>query len=189
MLGVKGKLKTVNFPATIEKAPGGVFNYSPLLKEFKMDPSNPFFEVIDGVLCSKDGKTLYSVPDYNRTSYQVPEGVEVIVERVFAFLPMIETINLSSTLKIIKSRVFQGCKSLRSLVIPASVVQVDVDALWADNFKTIVMESSLPPEMTGNVKDEDWRYKDATLLVPPDAVAAYKEAPGWKCFIVKQKKN
>lgn len=51
------------------------------------------------------------------------------------------------------------------------------------------MESSLPPEMIGNVKDEDWRYKDATLLVPPDAVAAYKETPGWKCFIVKQKKN
>ena len=189
MLGVKGKLKTVNFPATIKKVPGGVFNYSSLIKEFKLDPANTSFKVIDGVLCSKDGKTLYSVPYYNRTSYQVPEGIEVIAERVFAFLPMIETINLSSTLKIIKSRAFQGCKSLRSLVIPASVVQVDVDALWADSLKTIVMESSLPPEMTGNVKDDDWRYKDTTLLVPPDAVAAYKVAPGWKCFIIKQMKD
>ena len=189
MLGVKGKLKTVNFPATIKKVPSGVFNYSSLIKEFKVDPANTSFKVIDGVLCSKDGKTLYSVPYYNRTSYQVPEGIEVIAERVFAFLPMIETLNLSSTLKIIKSRAFQGCKSLRSLVIPASVVQVDVDALWADSLKTIVMESSLPPEMTGNVKDDDWRYKDTTLLVPPDAVVAYKEAPGWKCFIIKQMKD
>ena len=122
-----------------------------MIKEFKLDPANTSFKVIDGVLCSKDGRTLYSVPYYNRTSYQVPEGIEVIAERVFAFLPMIGTINLSSTLKIIKSRAFQGCKSLRSLVIPASVVQVDVDALWADSLKTIVMESSLPPEMTGNV--------------------------------------
>lgn len=53
MLGVKGKLKTVNFPATIEKAPGGVFNYSPLLKEFKMDPSNPFLRLSMGVCAQK----------------------------------------------------------------------------------------------------------------------------------------
>ena len=189
MLGVKGNLKTVNFPATIKKVPGGVFNYSSLIKEFKLDPANPFFKVIDGILCSKDGKTLYSVPDYNRTTYQVPEGIEVIAERVFAFLPMIQTINLPSTLRAIKARAFQGCKSLRFIVIPASVEQVDMDALWADNLKTIVVEGSLPPEMTGNVKEDDWRYKETALLVPTDAVTAYKKAPGWKCFKVEQLKN
>ena len=189
MLGVIGNLRTVNFPATIKKVPGGVFNYSSLIKEFKLDPANPFFKVIDGILCSKDGKTLYSVPEYNRTTCQVPEGIEVIAERVFAFLPMIQTINLPSTLRVIKARAFQGCKSLRFLVIPASVEQVDMDALWADNLKTIVVEGSLPPEMTGNVKEYDWRYKETTLLVPTDAVTAYKTAPGWKCFIVKQIKN
>lgn len=189
MLGVKGKLKTVYFPATIKKVPGGVFNYSSLIKEFKLDTVNPFFKVIDGVLFSKDGKILYSVPDYNRTSYQVPEGTEVIAERVFAFLPMMLTIDLPSTLRVIKSRAFQGCKSLRFIVIPANVEQVDMDALWADNLKTIVMEGSFPPKMTGNVKDDDWRYKEKTLLVPTDAVAAYKQAPGWKCFNVKEIKD
>ena len=189
MLGVIGNLRTVNFPATIKKVPGGVFNYSSLIKEFKLDPANPFFKVIDGILCSKDGKTLYSVPDYNRTTYQVPEGIEVIAERVFAFLPMIQTINLPSTLRAIKARAFQGCKSLRFIVIPASVEQVDMDALWADNLKTIVVEGSLPPEMTGNVKEDDWRYKETALLVPTDAVTAYKKAPGWKCFKVEQLKN
>lgn len=186
MLGVKGKLKTVYLPATINKVPGGVFNYSSLIKEFKLDPANPYFEVVDGTLCSKGGKILYSVPDYNRTACRIPEGIEVIAERVFAFLPMLQTVNLPSSLKEIKARAFQGCQSLRFLEIPASVEKVDMDALWADNLKTIVMESHLPPEMTGNVKDDDWRYNQTTLLVPTDSVQAYKAAPGWKCFNVKQ---
>lgn len=31
--------------------------------------------------------------------------------------------------------------------------------------------------------------KKTTLFVPSNAVSAYKEAPGWKSFIVRQMKN
>ena len=186
MLGSYGKLQKVVLPKTLKKVPGGVFNYSPYLVEFKLDPANPFFSVIDGALCSKDGKTLHSVPDYNRTTYQVPEGIEVIAAHVFAFLPLLQSIKLPSTLKVIKSRAFQGCKSLYQLDIPAGVKKIDIDALWADNLKTIVMEGSVPPEMTGNVKDEDWRYKNVVLCVPRGTISVYKNAPGWKCFNVKE---
>lgn len=189
MLGVKGKLKTVTFPSTLKKVPGGVFNYTSLIKEFKLDSANPFYTIIDGALCSKDGKTLYSVPDYSRTSYRVPEGIEVIAERVFAFLPDLKSIDLPSTLKTIKSRAFQGCDSLCSLIIPASVRQIDIDALWAHNLKLVQMEGSVPPEMTGNVKDDEWMYRETTLLVPSDAVFSYKNAPGWKSFVVKENNN
>ncbi|MBR4389469.1 MAG: hypothetical protein IKT00_09865 [Prevotella sp.] len=48
------------------------------------------------------------------------------------------------------------------------------------------MEGSVPPEMTGNVKDEDWRYKNVILFVPREAISVYKNAPGWKCFNVKE---
>lgn len=189
MLGVRGKLRAVNFPATLKKVPGGVFNYSPFIKKFTLDPTNPFFKVIDGVLFSKDGKTLYSVPDYNRKSYQVPEGTEVIAECVFAFFPKLQTVKLPSTLKVIESRAFQNCESLYRIELPANVEQVDIDALWADNLKCVVMEGSVPPVMKGYVKDDDWRYRNTTLLVPTDSFSAYNEAPGWKCFVVKESKE
>lgn len=189
LMTYEGQLREVFLPKTLKKVPGGVFNYSPFIKSFQLNPANPYFSVVDGALCSKDKKVLYSVPDYNRTSCKVPEGIEVIEEKIFAFLPKLHTIELPSTLRVIKARAFQGCKSLRKIEIPAGVEKVDIGALWADNLKTVVMESPDPPEMTGNVKDDDWRYKETTLLVPPDAVATYKEAPGWKCFIVKQKSN
>lgn len=189
MLGVSGKLKTVYLPATLRKVPGGVFNYSPLIKEFMLDSANPYFKIIDGALCSKDGLTLYSVPDFNRESYQVPDGIEVIAERAFAFLPKLQSIQLPSTLIEIKSRAFQGCDSLCRLEIPASVVKIGIDALWADNLKKVVMDGSVAPEMTGHVKDDVWIYKDVSLFVPHGSVALYKQSPGWKCFKVKEIKQ
>ena len=88
-------------------------------------------------------------------------------------------------MRVIESRVFQGDESLSSIKIPASVEYVDIDALWADNLKTVVMEGSVPPEMSGNVKDEDWRYRNVDLYVPREAISVYKNASGWKCFKVK----
>ena len=110
----------------------------------------------------------------------------MIAERVFAFLPKLHDIELPKTLKEIRSRAFQSCESLNQLVIPAGVKQIHIDALWADNLKTIVMEGSVPPEMTGNIKDEDWRYRDVDLYVPREAISVYNNAPGWKCFNVKE---
>lgn len=181
-----GKIKEVKLPKTLKKVPGGVFNYSPYLKTFTLDSENPYFCIIGDALCSKDGKTLFSVPNYFRETYIVPEGIEVLAACAFIYLPRIKSITLPSTLRVIESRVFQGDESLRSIKIPASVEYVDIDALWADNLKTVVMEGSVPPEMTGNVKDEDWRYRNVDLYVPREAISVYKNASGWKCFKVKE---
>lgn len=67
------------------------------------------------------------------------------------------------------------------------VNKVHIDGLWADNLKEIVMESSIPPEMTGYIRDDEWRFKDVNLLVPEEAVTVYKKSSGWKSFNVKAK--
>lgn len=185
MSGVNGNLQEVNFPKTLQKVPGGVFNYTPYIKGFNLDPENLYFSTIDGALCSKDGKTLYSVPDVNRCCYEVPEGIEVIGERALSYLPSLLTVELPSTLRTIECRAFQGCDSLTNIRIPAGVTKVHIDALWADNLKDIVMDSVVPPEMTGLLRDDEWRYRKVNLLVPEEAFALYKQAPGWKCFNVQ----
>ena len=188
LLGKSGPLHEVLFPKTLKKVPGGVFNYSPFLKKYQLDSGNPYFSLVGEALCSKDGKILYSVPDNNRTEYTIPEGVEVIGKQAFYSLPDLEKVILPSTLKIIKERAFQGCDSLQKIAIPAGVEKVDIAALWADKLKSVVMEGSVPPKMTGLVGDEnEWRYRDVSLLVPQDAVEAYKEASGWKCFKIVEK--
>lgn len=187
--GVNVDLQEVNFPKTLKKVPGGIFNNSPRLKEFSLDPENPYFSIIDSALCSKDGKTIYSGPYFYTCRYDVPEGIEVIAERAFSYLPELSHIGLPSSLRTIESRAFQGCKSLTFIQIPAGVYKVHIDALWAENLNDIEMESVVPPEMTGIIKDNEWQYRNVNLLVPEEAVTAYKQAPGWKSFNVKVNKK
>lgn len=179
-----GQLREIILPKTLKKVPGGVFNYSPYIKEFRLDPANPYFSIIEGALCSKDGKVLYSVPDFYRTVCEVPDGIEVIAERALAFFPRLHKIALPSSLKIIELRVFQGCDALETILIPVGVAKVHIDAFLFCKLRLIVMEGECPPEMIGDIKHEDSRYNHVTLLVPRNAVKIYKNAPGWRCFNV-----
>ncbi len=89
--------------------------------EFEVDPENPFFKAEDGVLLSKDGKTLYRCPSTKRgATYKIPDGVEVVAERAFAFCGF-ERIELPESLRTIGERAFLGCDALKSATIPANV--------------------------------------------------------------------
>lgn len=187
LLNPNDKLATVNLPATLKKVPGGVFNYSPCLHEFQLDPANPYFCIIDGALCSKDKKTLYSVPNRDKTSYCIPEGIEVIEEFVFFYQPKLLNIELPSSLKFIKARAFQGCKSLFSIKVPASLEQIDTDAfLSIDNLQTIIMEGTVPPRVIGPVSENKNLYQMVKLRVPHGAASAYKNSKYWSLFTITE---
>lgn len=186
MLIHDGQLREVTFPKTLKKVPGGVFNYSPYIEEYQLDSENPYFSVIDGALYSKDGKVLYAVPNRNRTSFNIPEGVEVIAEMAFIHMSELNQIKLPSTLRIIGDRAFQGCNKVETIRLPAGLVEVKKLFLFScDRLKTVVMESNLPPKMSGDVRKKDWIYEKIELLVPKDSVVEYKKALGWKDFLVR----
>ena len=178
-----GKLREVVFPKTLKKVPGGVFNYSPYIHEFQVDSANPYICVIDGALCSKDGKVLYSVPNRYRTDFVIPEGVEEIAEMAFMYMYNLEQITLPASLRIIGERAFQGCDGLKTIQIPVGTEKVDIDSfLSCDNLKTLVMEGSIPPELTGRTEVPFSLYNKVNLIVPENAVDVYKNALGWKRF-------
>ena len=183
-----GQLREVIFPKTLKKVPGGVFNYSPYIEEYLLDSENPYFSVIDGALYSKDGKALYSVPNRKRTSFNIPEGVEIIAEMAFIDMYKLNEITLPSTLRIIGDRAFQGCDTIKTMRLPAGLVKVERLFLFScDHLEKVIMESAVPPQMIGGRLESDWLYKKVNLLVPKDSVAEYKKAPGWNNFIIKEK--
>lgn len=187
MLGCGGKLYEVTIPNTLEKVQGGLFNYSPLIKSYHVAPDNPYFCVIKEALYSKDGKILYAVPNPERSRFSVAEGTEEIAERAFFSLPKLRTVILPHSLHVIGDRAFQACSQLESLRLPANVTSVGVDFLLScDNLKTVIMDGTVPPQMTGHVTDDMWIYKNIELLVPKGSIAEYKKAPGWKTFIIKE---
>jgi hypothetical protein len=63
MIVERGHLKEVNYPKTLRKIPGGLFHNCPEIKEFNIDPENPYFCAIEGAIYTKDGKKLISYED------------------------------------------------------------------------------------------------------------------------------
>lgn len=187
LLGCYGNLREVCLPKTLKKIQGGMFNYSPFIKSYQLDPDNPYFCVKEGALYSRDGKILYAVPDPERKSFTVAEGTEEIAERAFFNLSKLREVILPNTLLTIGDRAFQSCSQLRRLRLPANVARVGAYFLMScGEMKTVVMEDAVPPVMTGHVTDEMWDFKNIELLIPKESSTLYKKAPGWKCFIIKE---
>ena len=75
-----------------------------------VDSANPKFKSENGLLLSKDGKTLYQGINSNRAV--IPTGVEEIKPMAFAGKPNLIDVEMPSTLKIIGNNGFEYCEKL-----------------------------------------------------------------------------
>lgn len=99
--------------------------------EYIVDPENPVFKSIDGVLYSKDGKTLVAFPKKDEDfSFSVPDEVEVIYEEAFDKQENLVSIEFPNGLKEIQGNSFNFCRKLKSFSLPSSVEVYDPIALW-----------------------------------------------------------
>ena len=161
-LGVySSNLTDVVLPKTLKKVPYGVFSYSPHIKEFSVDSDNPYFSVVEGALCSKDGKVLYSVPNRYRRSYCVPEGVEMI-----------------------NSDVFWNFCNIKSLELPSSLKEIGFGILYGNDLKSVIVNATIPPKVSRRLDGAE--IKNIALYVPKNTSAAYKNAVGWSDFKIEE---
>ncbi|MBQ9812878.1 MAG: leucine-rich repeat domain-containing protein [Thermoguttaceae bacterium] len=115
-------LETVALPASLEKIGESAFLNNDALTSFDVADGNASFRSINGVLFSKDGKTLIKCPDayvpisgYGASVYYVPDGVEEIGEKAFANCRRLEHIKLPAGVKRLGTDAFAGCSRLKSI--------------------------------------------------------------------------
>ena len=95
------------------------------LENIRVDSENDYYKDINGILYTKDGKTLVSYPRGNlRTKLIIPEGVTDIGDFSLEYSRNLKEIILPSTLTHFGSRTFWGCYNLEHLIIPNSVNDV-----------------------------------------------------------------
>jgi outer membrane protein OmpA-like peptidoglycan-associated protein len=145
---------TVEIPENIKK-----MNLSDLdsasITAFVVDPLNRFFKSIDGVIYSKDGKTLVKYPSGRLDGdhgLAIPEGVEVIGE--FAFKgAQLRWVTLPSTLKTIQQMAFYQQRSgfgLESISFPSSLRTIGTRAFELnDSLASITFEPNSELETVG----------------------------------------
>ena len=132
----------------------------PNLKRFTVSPNNRFYQDVDGVLYSKDGKILWCCPMSYRAlnnEFYIPEGTEIVSKNAFAENGRIEKLHLANSLKFLLSGaffamhklefvdfgdglkkigdenakcIFSECKKLESVYIPDSIETIGSYAFY-----------------------------------------------------------
>lgn len=124
----------------------------------EVSEENPFFCDIDGVLYSKDMKTLLFYPmarnsveaadkDGNKIksiSYEIPEGVETVRTKAFYKCSDLRSIKLPSTVKVIEEKAFFRC-SFTEIILPEALTFIGKDAF---SYCSGLTEITIPDEVT-----------------------------------------
>ena len=122
------------------------FENNQKLKEFEVSGENEYFCDVDGVLYTKDMKTLLFFPavkdlktetvtdDIGNTKeiiyneYEIPDGVETVRTKAFYKCQKIRFVTIPSSVKTIEEKAFFRCSSLENIVLPESLELIGKDA-------------------------------------------------------------
>lgn len=109
---------------------------------FNVDDNNDYYCDVDGVLYSKDMKTLLFFPlakdlvdskdesgnDIQTSKYTIPDGVEIIRTKAFYKCWNIAEITIPDSVKRIEEKAFFHCEKLKDIKLPSSLEFIGKDA-------------------------------------------------------------
>ena len=197
-------LVSVTVPKSVTSMGRSPFRHCAKLTAINVASDNTVYCSINGVIFSKDKKTLVAFPSGKTGSYTVPNGVEVLA--LTAFIETnIETVNLPNSLLTIELSAFYYCEKIKRITIPNSVTSIEgyafeycraleevvigsgVKSIGGYAFytcsalKSITCKAVEPPTCPDEYvfKHTD---KDACLYVPQESMSSYRKATGWNVF-------
>lgn len=186
----------LNIPASVTSIGQAAFSRNKQLKAFTVDEANTGYTTIEGVLFTKDLKTLMAYPaaSTRNISYTVPGKVETIGAGAFTDATLTH-ITLPSSLKAIYNAAFADNDYITELTIPASVTQIGLkgnnnyvvkneNIIYRTKIKALyLLNATTPPTLgDGNSTLPTSNAQDLTVYVKKSAYdsGVYQSAEGWK---------
>lgn len=174
------KLTKINIPAKVEKVQG--VKKLAQLKEITADPNNERFAAYDGMLYSKDGKTLYACPRAYTEKVKIQEGTEKITPGALTDCLEVDYIDFPSTLNSLSFRETSRMKNLTTIVMrPATPIEtaymgsIGKFLLQVANDKvSIVIPSSSKKAYESALATEAGEYSETLSGVPYIVTAQQK---------------
>jgi BspA type Leucine rich repeat region (6 copies) len=93
-------LNSIHIPASVTEIDAAAFEDMYYLEEINVDPNNPNYTSVDGVLFNKNKTHLIKYPSAKKdTRYEVPTGVRVIELFAFTHISSIEELTIPNTVE------------------------------------------------------------------------------------------
>lgn len=109
------------------------------LEKIKVNENNKTYCDVDGVLFSKDKKTLLIYPPRRKGNYSVPDSVTSIGYLAFYGCHSLIIINIPDRVTYIGNGAFRECESLKSINIPNGVISIETDAFVDMNVYDLIV--------------------------------------------------
>ena len=118
-------MEEVRIPASVTTIPYyNSFVYAEYLKRIVVDENNPSYCDIDGVLYSKDKKTLIRYPRGKAdTTYVFPDEIEAFNEMAIWGNPYLTSLTIPDNITSLRFAVY-SCENLKEITIPKSVNEI-----------------------------------------------------------------
>lgn len=201
------ELTAITIPSSVTSMSPRAFAGCFKLASINVESGNSNYVSEDGIVFSKDKKTLvkfpggknvteYTVPNFvtsigdlafgfntHLNSITIPNTVTSIGAEAFAVCPELKHVNIPNTVIAIKDYTFESCENLTSITIPGSVKEIGNYVFdYCRNLTEIVNFASVPQEVNKNVFQEV--PKSAIIHVKEGCKDAYEKAEGWKMFTI-----
>ena len=170
-------LKEINIPSSVISIGHQVFSSCRNLQRINVAESNKFYKTIDGVLYTKDLKTIICYPQGKKgENFVIPSSVTNIGINSFSGCSNLRKITLFSSVTSIEDEAFYECENLKEINIPSSVISIGNGAFsWCVNLKEITLPSSVTS--IGDFAFSDCRnLKEVTL---PSSVTSIGDNVFW----------
>ena len=185
-------LEEISFPATLTDVPQGCFTNCYSLKSFNVALENEKFTSENGVLYSKDMKTLYTLPyAWSETDYNMPATVEKVEWEKALVAANLKNVTFSAAFSINDDKRFGaylgGADNLESITVPegnAKLSSVDGVLFNADKTELLIYPAAKAgyyyriPEGVVNLMSD--AFKNTKNLLMVDFPSTYtQEKSGW----------
>lgn len=116
------------------------------LENISVEPANPWFSELDGMLMSKDGKTLLVYPAGRRdTTFTVPDSVTALGDRALSNGYLV-SVNLAPGITDLPDYLFSGCGRLEKVQLPIDLRKIGSHVfIYCDK----LTEITIPARVTG----------------------------------------
>ena len=135
-------LTKVAIPSSVTSIGDLTFLSCSSLAKINVDENNKTYCSIDGVLYSKDKKTLIQYPEGKKDEkFVIPNSVTTIKNCAFIQCKLLTRLVIPNSVKSIQWMVFKGCRSLTEAVIPSSVTSIGSKAFASCDKVKIYLEN------------------------------------------------